>query len=481
MVGLTSVLVGLVLGRKFGSLSSVFVIVTALALVIFSLPRRLGAVIACITFGLAVGWWRGGSFVQDLKVYETLYGQQMKIEGNATSDGTYSENGQLGFNVDRLVVKEPGVVKLPGSIKVEAIGLPTVTRGDSLEIRGILYPAGGSRQGSIKFANTKILHKDSSFINTWRRKFVAGMQTALPEPHASFGLGLLIGQRTTLPEDLNDQLSTVGLTHIIAVSGYNLTIIVRSIGRLLGKRSKYQTMVCSILLITLFLLVTGFSASIVRAAIVSGLSLGAWYYGRKFRPLSILLLAAVITALWNPIYIWSDIGWHLSFLAFFGILILAPLIIKRFWKKEPRGLVSIALESASAIIMTAPLIMYIFEQTSVIALPSNMLIVPLVPLAMLLVLIAGIGGMMATNIAGWLAWPAQIILSYVLELVKLLSRIPHALVPVSISLPIMVALYVCICCICGLIWMKVKPKYGTLAPEAIRNDMDAKGQRALFQ
>jgi competence protein ComEC len=83
-----------------------------------------------------------------------------------------------------------------------------------------------------------------------------------------------------------------------------------------------------------FIAMTGASASIVRAVVVSSLSLAAWYVGRRPRPLVIILLAAAITAGWNPIYLWSDIGWYLSFLAFFGILILAPQIFKRFWKDK---------------------------------------------------------------------------------------------------------------------------------------------------
>lgn len=142
------------------------------------------------------------------------------------------------------------------------------------------------------------------------------MQSALPEPAASFGLGLLIGQRSTIPKSVSLQLAAVGLTHVVAVSGYNLTIIMRAVRKLLRKRSKYQSTVASLLLIGIFLLFTGFSASIVRAAIVSTLSLWAWYYGRTFRPIVLILLAAVITAGVYPIYLWSDIGWYLSFLAF---------------------------------------------------------------------------------------------------------------------------------------------------------------------
>ena len=113
------------------------------------------------------------------------------------------------------------------------------------------------------------------------------MQTALPEPNASFGLGILVGQRNNLPTELYQQMIMVGLVHIVAVSGYNLTILVRAVGRL-KLFSKYQQLILSLLVIAAFLLVTGFSASIVRAAIVSTLGLIAWFYGRKPQPIVIL-------------------------------------------------------------------------------------------------------------------------------------------------------------------------------------------------
>src|SRR5690606_1903143 len=144
-----------------------------------------------------------------------------------------------------------------------------------------------------------------------------------------FGMGLLVGVRNTLPEETSEQLRHVGLTHIIAVSGYNLTVIVMACRRLLAKRSKFQTTFACLALIGVFLLLTGSHPPIVRAAVISVLSIGAWYYGRKVKPLVILMVAAAITVLANPVYLWSSVSWWLSFLAFFGVLVLAPLVAKR--------------------------------------------------------------------------------------------------------------------------------------------------------
>ncbi len=468
MVGLACFLIGLAMGRKFGAISFALVVISGLGLLSTTKKVRLRTLIFCVIFGTTFGWWRGGTYLNKILPYQDLYGKDVVMKVVATTDGTYTDSGQLGFDVNHVQFLEPLEQNLPGMLKIEAMGVPAIYRGDNLEVRGSIYPAGGARQGSVKFANVRVLGHSTSLVETFRRKFIAGMQTALPEPHASFGLGLLIGQRATLPESLKDQLSIVGLTHIIAVSGYNLTIIIRFVTRRIGKRSKFQILILSLVLISLFLLVTGFSASIVRAALVSCLGLGAWYYGRQFRPLLILLLSGALTAGWYPVYIWSDIGWYLSFLAFFGVLIVAPMITKLIWRKRPpRGLMQVVVESGCAQLLTAPLIVYIFKQTSLVALPSNMLIVPLVPLAMLLSLISGLAGMIVAPFASWLAWPARVLMSYMFEIINILSRVPKALIELSMPLWAMIILYLAICLLCLRLWQKTSPKYAKITDEKL--------------
>jgi competence protein ComEC len=266
----------------------------------------------------------------------------------------------------------------------------------------------------------------NSIVYELRRRFTAGVQSALPEPLASFGMGLLIGQRNTLPEQISQALLMVGLTHIIAVSGYNLTILLRGAEKVTGKRSKRTALTLSVGLIVVFLLFAGTSASIVRAAIVSLLSIAAGYYGRKFKPLVLLLLAAAITAYANPYYVWSDTSWYLSFLAFYGVMVVAPMIQQHWNVKWRNSLVAaVALESLCAEAMTLPFILHAFGQMSFIGLLANVLVAAFVPLAMLLTLIAGLAGMLLPAVAGWLAWPARIVLTYMLDVANMLSRLPH--------------------------------------------------------
>jgi competence protein ComEC len=243
----------------------------------------------------------------------------------------------------------------------------------------------------------------------------------------------------------------------VAVSGYNLTIIVRAVGRLkLG--SKFQKLVICLALIVGFMLVTGFSASIVRAALVSVLSLWAWYYGRRIKPMVLISLAAAITALWNPFYIWGDLGWWLSFLAFFGVLVIAPLITARLFKKPPKLFTLVLIETLSAELMTLPLILMTFSQLSIVALIANLLVVPLVPLAMLLSAIAGLAGFLTPQLAGWIALPARLLLTYMLDIVHMLSSVPSALVHRSISLTYMLILYSVVLSVVLISYLKISRK-----------------------
>ena len=465
-LGLAAFLAGLGLARTKLYADGGWMWLTLLLVLVTARKKNAHAAVCIMLFGLAFGWWRGSGYVHQLAWYGRLANRPVIVQGIADSDGIYGSNTQLVFDLNHLQVQDPVAIGLVGKLNIKGFGVPMVYKGDKVEVEGKLYPTRGSRQANISFAQIKILASARSPVDNVRRRFQAGMQSALPEPLASFGLGLLIGQRDTLPTKVSKQLSAVGLTHIVAVSGYNLTIIIWAARMLLKKRSKYQTTAVAIILIGLFLLVTGLSASIVRAAIVSGLSLWAWYYGRRFRPLLLLLIAAALTAGFYPLYLWSDIGWYLSFLAFFGVMIIAPLVMKRLYhKRQPQFLAALIIETSAAQLMTLPLIMYIFGEFSVIALVANILVVPLVPLAMLLSLIAGLSGMLLPQFAGWLAWLPRIVLTYMLDIVNLLARLPFALTHTGLDIKGMLAIYGLVVFITITFWIKNRGRRDIITEE----------------
>jgi competence protein ComEC len=107
-------------------------------------------------------------------------------------------------------------------------------------------------------------------------------------------------------------------------------------------------------------------------------------------------------------------------------MVLAPALGARLRPGRELPLpAAVALESICAEVMTLPYVLHVFGQMSLIGLPANVLVVTLVPLAMLLSTIAGLSGMLAPSLAGWLAWPAKLLLTYMLDVAHLLSRVPH--------------------------------------------------------
>lgn len=436
-----SALAGLGLARKLNIEFQAWWLAFLPLLLLFR-RKNLTSLILVVLLGLGLGLWRGGIYMQKLGELKALAGHKVTIQATATTDSIYSKASQIEFTANHATLLQGQTLQkaIAGSFKVSGFGTPMVYRGDRVQISGKLFPMRGSNQGRIAYAQLTRVGLDNSWINRFTRRFSAGMQSALPEPQASFGLGLIIGQRNTLPQDLTNQLVMVGLVHIVAVSGYNLTILVRAASRL-KLRSKYQQLVLSLVLIVGFVLMTGFSASIVRAAIVSVLSLWAWYYGRHFRPVLLIAFTAALTGLFNPFYVWGDLGWYLSFLAFFGVLVISPAVSARLFKKQPKLLTSVVLETLSAEIMTLPLIMLSFGQLSLIGLFANALIGPLVPLAMLFAAMAAGAGMIVAPIAGWLAWPARLLLTYMLDVVHLLANIPSIFLLRSINTYQMLAFY----------------------------------------
>jgi competence protein ComEC len=390
--------------------------------------NRVVGLVSIALLGLALGDLRGTQLAQRLTGYDDLMNRQVYLQLQANEDAVYGKGGQLTFAGNHIRNAITGE-RLPGQIGVSGLGMNAVYGGDEILVYGKLREGLGSYQGFMSYADLTLVAAHPSPLSELRRKFSASVLSVLPEPEASFGMGLLIGQRATLPEDVKADLQKVGLTHIIAVSGANLTIMLEASRRVLGHRSKRLSTGLSLGLMVAFVLMTGGSASIIRAAYVSLLSVVAAYYGRRFKPLLIITGAAAITAYIDPLYIWGDASWYLSFLAFFGVLVVSPLLERRLSPVfRANILLAIALESFCAEIMSVPYILYTFGQISFMGLLANVLVTSVIPYAMLFGLIAGLAGMLWWPVAGWFAWPAQVLLTYMLDMAQWLAGRPHIFV-----------------------------------------------------
>lgn len=465
LLGLIAILTGLALARLKFQVSYQLLAIGIMLPVLRRVSKRF-FIAATLLFCLFVGLVRGQMYMSELGKYQSLYKQQATIYVVATTDANYSQRKQLSFTASNIEVVSPFQQRLVGELTIEGYGAPMIFRGDHVKVQGKIYPTLGGKQGSIRFAQIEVVGREENYIDKVRHRFSAGIFNALPEPAASFALGLLVGQRSTLPDYLADALMVTGLTHIVAVSGYNLTIIVQAVQKLRAKRSRYQAAVMALALVLVFVLLVGSSPSIIRASLVSLLSVLCWYYGRRIKPLLLIMLVAAITAMYKPTYLWSDVGWYLSFLAFFGVLVLAPqLTVRLSTRGAPKLIKLIIIETVCAQIMTMPIILYIFGRTSFLGVAANVMVVPFVPLAMFLSLIGGIAGMFVKSLAGLVALPAKFLLNYMLGVTTIFSELPHITVERVITWQQMVFVYVLLVLLVIILWLKNRDKNDIIARE----------------
>ncbi|MCA9334885.1 ComEC/Rec2 family competence protein [Candidatus Saccharibacteria bacterium] len=387
-----------------------------------------------ILAGVLIGLWRGSVLQSQLAGYEALFGETVSMQGTVVDDVDTGRRGELYMRLDQLVVNNS---PMAGRMWVSARTNASIKRGDYVGVRGVVSEGFGSFGAVIYRAELEKWQRPEpgDVARQVRDWFADKIRLGISEPQASLGLGYLLGQKRALPEDLQEALVVTGLTHVVVASGYNLTILVRLARRMFEKVSKYLAALSSSVMVLAFVAVTGASPSMSRAGLVAGLSLAAWYYGRKFHPLVLLPFAAAITVMINPAFGWNDLGWQLSFAAFAGVMILAPLLQRYFFgEREPSTIRQIIGETLSAHIVTLPILILAFGQIGNVAILCNVLILPFVPLAMLLTFITGIGAIVVPDIATILGMPAQALLVYMTETVQYFAALPWAQTNVQVGL-----------------------------------------------
>ena len=305
-------------------------------------------------------------------------------------------------------------------------------------------------QGHIKTIWTKILE----FLYKAKNLFENVLSRSLAEPESSLGVGILTGKKSNIPDDLKDNLNTAGLTHIIALSGFNVTIIIIALtGLLAGLFNRRWIFIIGSVLVLIFIIMTGASASVVRAGIFSMLVLWGQTIGRRAHQTNLLLLAATIMLIFNPFLLYFDMGFQLSFLAFAGLIYFSPPVGSFFERSRlrifPDFFKKPLIETLSAQIMVFPLIAFAFGRVSLISPISNLLVLWILPLAMLLVFICGTAGLMLYPLGRILALFAWPVLAYVIEVASISARLPWASVEVNkYNTGLIIALYAII----GLIY-----------------------------
>jgi len=340
--------------------------------------------------------------------------------------------------------------EVAGEILISLPKYPQYKYGDRVRLYGELqapgefdgfdYGAYLSRYGiySVMYQPSVDLIESGQGSLFWRAmsflqgKFMEHINRLFPEPHASFEAGLLIGARKGIPDSLMQKFNITGLTHIIAISGFNITIIIAFVMWALAGLPRMKAFWVAIGTIILFTLFVGASPAVVRASIMGILGLIALNYGRQNNINLTILWSAALMVLWNPRILIYDVGFQLSFAAVMGLLYVSPHF-EKYSKRLPAafGIREAITMTLSAQVMALPIIVYNFERLSLIAPLSNLLVAFAIPPAMLFGFIAVLVSFIFFPLAQVLAYLTWGILSYIIKVIELTAAIPYA----SVNLP----------------------------------------------
>ncbi len=418
-VACSGIVAGVALAKYFNELHDVGWAIIAIVLIAFSFWRQRRVwLMAAFLGGSLFGLWRGSLDQQNLVMYRPMYGKHVQLSGKVKDDSETNRRGQLVLQLNNVSNEGRPLV---GDLWVTTSANDAIRRGDIVTIDGALDEGFGNYAAVMYDAKLVRVTREQpgDIALAVRDDFSEKISMGIDEPAASLGTGYLLGQKRALPEHLQEALMIAGLTHIVVASGYNLTILVRLARRLFEKVSKYLAVLSSGLLIGGFIAITGLSPSMTRAGLVAGLGLWAWYYGRKFHPITLLLFAAAVTVVVNPGYAWGNLGWALSFAAFAGVMIVAPLLQAYFYGNDRPGFfIQLLGESVAAQIATAPIILLAFGQFSNVAIFSNIVILPFIPFAMLLTFLTGLAGYVVPALASFVGWPAEVLLQAMIRVVE---------------------------------------------------------------
>ncbi len=298
----------------------------------------------------------------------------------------------------------------------------------------ISYPKIESANFALSFYE-KIKLAVYSKIFVVKGAFERSIERSVAEPNAAFIEGILLGSRSQIPQDIKDAFARTSTSHILAVSGYNITIVATIISSFFLLFLRRPTAFWfSIIGIILFTILTGAQASVVRAAIMGSLVLLAYREGRLTKPRNAIALVGAVMVLLNPAVLRYDVGFQLSFAATLGLIYVAP-VLEKYFTKLPKlfDLRETLTMTLSAQIFVLPLLLYYFKNLSLTSLPANIIILPTIPLAMLLGFMTGITGMIAPflgQLIGYLAW---LLTTVELDIIKILAKPSWAAVSVGFT------------------------------------------------
>lgn len=377
--------------------------------------------------------------------------------GHVTFEGTVVGEPESAEKSQKVVI---AVLQGEEKARVSIITsfFPEFRYGDTLRVSGILKkPESFVTDSGREFDYARFLAKDDVYhqmlfpdiellsrgggnvfyrgIFHMRRIFVGTLKVFLPEPNAGLLAGITIGEKGGMDEETEGVFRRVGLIHIVVLSGYNITVVADTVMRLLSFLPRTLMLSSGGVIIVLFVVMTGASATAVRAGSMALLALLARFLGARYDITRALFFVACAMIVYNPHTLY-DPSFQLSFLATFGLITLSGVIEKKL--KKMTNMLSLR-ETFSATLATqvcvVPLLVYLSGEVSVVSLLANIVVLPIIPLSMFLGSVLGVAGSFFSVLGVALSFPAVLVSGYILFVSDQLSRVPFA----SIEAPVLSA------------------------------------------
>ncbi|KKR67608.1 MAG: ComEC/Rec2-related protein [Candidatus Uhrbacteria bacterium GW2011_GWE2_40_58] len=403
---------------------------------IFLVHSRVFRVSLIILLAFVFGLFRTSqaSLPSGIETLADHAGRSIRIEGRVSSEVEHRLDGQHVV-LDHVFLAERSV---EGKLLVFFPLYPKIDTGDRLVFTGtIQLPEPFEGFAYDHYLATKGILGISFFpqnldvypsfqkgflvrILSIKQRVVNRLQHLFPEPHASFLSGLLFGGSSSLSSDLKEDFSRTGVSHILAASGFNVSlfslvflgwILQTPLGR---KRGLFLTAV----LLVLYVLMAGATPAVVRAGVMASLLLVGTGIRRKASMRNVLLLTLAVMLLVNPKLLFWDVGFQLSFIATTALIFVVPQWKPYFlWIPDSFGIRESFVGSLAAIVCTIPLILWQFGSISFIAPLSNLLILPVIPFVMALSLLALLFSVLSFSLALIFVLPAWALSFFILHII----------------------------------------------------------------
>lgn len=412
--------------------------------------------------------------------------QKVTVEGIITDEPDTRENSQLLKIKTDSVIFSGDAKKISTKILIRANPYSNFSYGDKVRVSGFLqapqifetngggefdYPSYLAKDGIYYILDKAVLSKESSGNGNWLKsglftlkyKFIETIGRVVPEPEASLLDGLVIGGKQSLGQTWLQRFQKAGVMHIVVLSGYNITIVAESVIKFFSVfLAQTLSMILGVISIILFAILTGGSATVVRATIMAILVILARGTGRQYGVTRALIIAGVLMILQNPAIVAFDPSFQLSFMATIALIYVSPLIEARLkFLPEKWKIREVAVSTVSTQIFVLPLLLHMTGQFSVVGLFVNLLILGFIPLTMFFGFVAGVTGFLSSVLSLPFAYIAYGFLYYELSVVKFFADLPFS----AIALPTLSGLaviFIYILMTWGLVlWHKknVKLKY----------------------